>query len=390
MLCTVGILPAMSQQQEKELQLNMDAVKMIQFDFNSLPKQENQPLEAPLNKKWMDFKVDLKVPRSLIDTTKVWKPESYVRMEPYTIWTRFGEDPVYDVLMAGRPKQWKISWTLNPNRIYADEEYGRSIVPSTGRMYESVSSPAGPSFAIGGLDFMGFIYDNMTRRGRMLAHNRKHANAWKTYADHQPTAADSMKVPNFYRQLRKQQAADSTQTLLTFQPAFSAAPLLPVYAVPDSVKKQAEPQPDTVKVEKRKTRNQRRRRMRETCMNTFARKQPRTPSGEKNSSEKIKSETTSTTCSVKSSAYANSRTDKRLISLLEYEIHSQYQAEKCSQVVPFQLHLERNHGENGKHGQRNHLLNHFQLHDVKRSSTVSEPQTVGRNLQTVFKKQWPS
>lgn len=110
--------------------------EMIQFDFNSLPKQENQPLEAPLNKKWMDFKVDLKVPRSLIDTTKVWKPESYVRMEPYTIWTRFGEDPVYDVLMAGRPKQWKISWTLNPNRIYADEEYGRSIVPSTGRMYE--------------------------------------------------------------------------------------------------------------------------------------------------------------------------------------------------------------------------------------------------------------
>lgn len=51
------------------------------------------------------------------------------------------------------------------------------------------------------------------------------------------------------------------------------------------------------------------------------------------------------TCSVKFSAYANSRTDKRLISLLEYEIHSQYQAEECSQVIPFQLHLERNHGE---------------------------------------------
>ena len=81
-LCTVGILPAMSQQQEKELQLNMDAVKMIQFDFNPLPKQENKPLEAPLNKKWMDFKVDLKVPRSLIDTTKVWKPESYARISP--------------------------------------------------------------------------------------------------------------------------------------------------------------------------------------------------------------------------------------------------------------------------------------------------------------------
>ena len=270
MLCTVSILPAMSQQQEKELQLNMDAVKMIQFDFNPLPKQENKPLEAPLNKKWMDFKVDLKVPRSLIDTTKVWKPESYVRMEPYTIWTRFGEDPVYDVLVAGRPKQWEISWTLNPNRVYADEEYGRSIKPSPGRMYESVGGSAGVGIGIGGLDFMGFIYDNMTRRGRMLAHNRKHANAWKTYADYQPTAADSMKVPNFYRQLRKQQAADSmkvpnfyrqlrkqqaadsTQTLLTFQPAFSEAPLLPIYASPDSVKKQAEIRPDTVKVEKKK------------------------------------------------------------------------------------------------------------------------------------------
>ena len=51
------------------------------------------------------------------------------------------------------------------------------------------------------------------------------------------------------------------------------------------------------------------------------------------------------TCSVKSSAYANSRTDECLISFLEYEIYSQYQAEKCSQVVPFQLHLECNHGE---------------------------------------------
>ena len=61
-----------------------------------------------------------------------------------------------------------------------------------------------------------------------------------------------MKVPNFYRQLRKQQAADSTQTLLTFQPAFSEAPLLPIYPSPDSVKKQAEIRPDTVKVEKKK------------------------------------------------------------------------------------------------------------------------------------------
>lgn len=251
LVCVAGVLPAMGQQQEKELQLNMDAVKMIQFDFNPLPKQENKPLEAPLNKKWMDFKVDLKVPRSLIDTTKVWKPEGYVRMEPYTIWTRFGEDPVYDVLVTGRPKKLEISWTLNPNHIY-DEEYGHSLKPSPGRMYESVGGSAGVGIGIGGLDFIGFIYNTFTPRGRMLAYNRKHANAWKTYADYQPTAADSLKVPNFYRQLRSTQPADTTHTQRFVQPVFSGSPLLPIYTVSDSVKTQPEVRPDTVKAETKK------------------------------------------------------------------------------------------------------------------------------------------
>ncbi len=251
-LCTAGILPVMAQQQEKELQLNMDAVKMIQFDFDPAGKPENKPLEAPLNKKWMDFKVDLKVPRSLIDTTKVKKPEGYVRMEPYTIWTRFGEDPVYDVLVAGRPKKWEISWTLNPNHIYKDEEYGRSLMPSTGRMYRDLNAPIGPTFGIGGLDFIGFLYDNLSPRGRMLAHNRKHANAWKTYADYVPTAADSLKVPNFYRYTAARKA-DTTRTVLPFQSAFSGAPLLPVYATPDSVKAtQPAAKPDTLEMQKKK------------------------------------------------------------------------------------------------------------------------------------------
>ncbi|WP_303914490.1 DUF4858 domain-containing protein [Bacteroides mediterraneensis] len=251
-LCAAGILPGMAQQQEKELQLNMDAVKMIQFDFDPSSKPENKPLEAPLDKKWMDFKVDLKVPRSLIDTTKVKKPEGYVRMEPYTIWTRFGEDPVYDVLVTGRPKKWEISWTLNPNRVYRDENYGRSLMPSTGRIYRDLNAPIGPTFAIGGLDFIGFLYDNLSPRGRMLAHNRKHANAWKTYADYVPTAADSLKVPNFYRYTAARKA-DTIRTMLPSQPAFSGAPLLPVYATPDSVKAtQSTAKPDTLEVQKKK------------------------------------------------------------------------------------------------------------------------------------------
>ena len=242
----------MGQQQEKELQLNMDAVKMIQFDFNPTSKPENKPLEAPLDKKWMDFKVDLRMPRNLIDTTKLWKPEGYIRMEPYTIWTRFGEDPVYDVLVTGRPKKWEISWTLNPNQVYRDENYGRSLIPSPGRMYESVGGSAGVGIGIDGLDFIGFLYDNLSPRGRMLAHNRKHANAWKTYADYVPTAADSLKVPNFYRYTAARKA-DTTRTVLSFQPAFSGAPLLPVYATPDSVKAtQSAAKPDTLEVQKKK------------------------------------------------------------------------------------------------------------------------------------------
>lgn len=242
----------MGQQQEKELQLNMDAVKMIQFDFNPTIKPENKPLEAPLDKKWMDFKVDLRMPRNLIDTTKLWKPEGYIRMEPYTIWTRFGEDPVYDVLVTGRPKKWEISWTLNPNQVYRDENYGRSLMPSPGRMYESVGGSAGVGIGIDGLDFIGFLYDNLSPRGRMLAHNRKHANAWKTYADYVPTAADSLKVPNFYRYTAARKA-DTTRTVLSFQPAFSGAPLLPVYATPDSVKAtQSAAKPDTLEVQKKK------------------------------------------------------------------------------------------------------------------------------------------
>lgn len=201
LLCMVGILPlsAQEQKEEKEIRLNMDAVKMIQFDFNGDRMEYREPpKEAPLEKKWMNFKEDLSMPRNLIDTTKIWKPTGYIRFEPYTIWTKFGEDPVYDVLVMGRPKKLEFSWTLNPNAVYG-EEYGRSIMPSTGKMYQSVTGSAGAGVGIGGLDIMGFAYNNLTRRGRMLAHNRKHANAWKIYKDYKPTKEDSLKVMNFYR-----------------------------------------------------------------------------------------------------------------------------------------------------------------------------------------------
>lgn len=35
----------------------------------------------------------------------VKKPKGYIRMCPYSIWTKRGEDPVYDVTVEGRPPE---------------------------------------------------------------------------------------------------------------------------------------------------------------------------------------------------------------------------------------------------------------------------------------------
>ena len=85
--------------QESELKLNEEAIRQIQFDFTPPTERKlNELMEAPIDKKWMKFKEDFSLPRSFTDTTKVKKIEGYVRAEPYTIWTKFGEDPVYDVM----------------------------------------------------------------------------------------------------------------------------------------------------------------------------------------------------------------------------------------------------------------------------------------------------
>lgn len=183
---------------DSELKLNEEAIKLIKFDF--MPEMESEvskPMEAPLEKSWMKFKADLDVPISLTDTTKVRRPKGYIRMLPYSIWTKFGEDPVYDVMVFGKKqKDYEISWTINPFGDY-DENFGLSIAPSAGSISDGMRI-RGAGIAIGGLDIMGFIYDNLTARGRMLKHNRKHANAWKIYQNYQPTLSDSLKFPTFY------------------------------------------------------------------------------------------------------------------------------------------------------------------------------------------------
>ena len=164
------------------------------------------------------------MPRSLTDTTTVKKIIGYIRAEPYTIWTKFGEDPVYDVLVTGRPKEWKIYWTLNPFGPKL-EEYGRSMPVMPGANYARMVAPIGPSASISG-DINGFLYDVLSPRGRMLAHNRKHANAWKTYKDYQPTKEDSLKFPT-YIQHEKDKVETVAEPVLATR--FAGDQTLPIY-----------------------------------------------------------------------------------------------------------------------------------------------------------------
>ena len=213
-----GAMPVYAQNTAKkaqEIRLNEEAIRMIQFDFSGTEMPREEMKAASLDMPWMKFKQDLRIPRSLTDTTRVKKPTGYVRMLPYTIWTRFGEDPVYDVLVMGRPETLEMHWTLNPNAVYT-EEYGRNLPAGTGMMLERAAGRVGGNMGaggvVGGLDFIGFVYNNLTPRGRMLKHNRKHANAWKIYKDYQPTREDSLKFPTYYRLLPVYAPTDTDTT----------------------------------------------------------------------------------------------------------------------------------------------------------------------------------
>lgn len=184
-------------------ELNKEAVKLIQFDFTSSPNVTAPPKTAEMKKSWMDFRVDLAVPKNLTDTTKIRKPSQYIRMLPYTIWTRFGEDPVFDVLVFGNKKRLEIQWKLNLNSYNAD--YGRNLMPQAGRD----AAPMGSGVCINNLDIIGFLYDNLNKHGRTLKRNRKRAKAWKVYQNYKTTRADSLKFPNFYLSAKRSEVMDS-------------------------------------------------------------------------------------------------------------------------------------------------------------------------------------
>lgn len=142
-LIMLAVMPVMGQNKDdKEIKLNEEAVKLIQFDFlpGSMDKF-NKPIEAPLEKKWIEFKnpLDEGIPRNMTDSFLVKKPKGYIRMCPYSIWTKFGEDPVYDVTVECCPPEIIINEGSDFSKKL-QTDYGHTLKPLTGRTYDMLNN----------------------------------------------------------------------------------------------------------------------------------------------------------------------------------------------------------------------------------------------------------
>ena len=82
---------------------------------------------------------DKGIPRSLTDSLMVKKPKGYIRMCPYSIWTKRGEDPVYDVTVEGRPPELIMNEGPDVSKKL-QTDYGHSLKPSTGRTYDMLNN----------------------------------------------------------------------------------------------------------------------------------------------------------------------------------------------------------------------------------------------------------
>ena len=61
-----GTLPMYAQhneEKEQDIRLNEEAVRMIQFDFSGTEPPREDMKAATLDKPWMEFKHDLRIPR---------------------------------------------------------------------------------------------------------------------------------------------------------------------------------------------------------------------------------------------------------------------------------------------------------------------------------------
>jgi len=202
LLCTISVLVAQAQWNKQdsirlqellngngELKINTEAVKSIHFDFKSeKDKMKGTPLMSE-DKPWMKFIKDL--PKNFGDTTK-WVRPKFVRLTPYTPYTKWNEDPITRILSQEEKdslRHIKLFWKLH--NIAPDPDRRNGHVPVPGGMDPTVTPSNSP--LIGNFSVDQILYENFSKRGRAIRRNRKNANAWKTYQDYIPTKQDTVK-----------------------------------------------------------------------------------------------------------------------------------------------------------------------------------------------------
>ena len=179
LFCIIGILPSKAQlsrrdsirlkqllEGDKEIKLNQEAVKNIQFNFAPDINDMRKPKMSE-EKPWMEFNKSL--PKNFNDTVQ-WRKPKFIRLLPYTIFTRLGEDPVNDIIIKTRKDTLRMKLKL---------DYLKNYIPQ----HQPVVS----------FDADKFLHENLTKRGRAIRRNKKRAKAWKIYNDYVPTLEDSLK-----------------------------------------------------------------------------------------------------------------------------------------------------------------------------------------------------
>lgn len=179
LVCTMSILASKAQltrrdslrlkqllEGDEEIKINTEAVKNIQFNFAPELKESRKPRMAE-DKPWMDF--DKSLPKNFNDTTR-WRKSTFIRLLPYTVYTKWWEDPVNDKLILDPKDTLTFKLKLDYLKMY---------IPS----HQPVAT----------FDADKLLYENFTKRGRAIRRNRKRAKAWKIYNDYVPTIEDSLK-----------------------------------------------------------------------------------------------------------------------------------------------------------------------------------------------------
>ena len=194
LVCCIGIFSVHAQSEKKdslrfkkegEIYINQEAVKSIEFNFMSQPEIIKPKPKMDERKPWMEFRKD--IPKNFTDTT-TWRKPKYTRATPYTPYTRYDEDPIYDRVLTKDTLSIRMKLNMEKIKLAPGMGHGYRVVP--GGMDQSVTPSNNP---ITGFDADKILFENLTKRGRAIKRNRKKAKAWKIYKDYVPTKEDSLK-----------------------------------------------------------------------------------------------------------------------------------------------------------------------------------------------------